>query len=173
MQVKKVRGGTQVTAEPVEVSVLSGAVQDLMTLLGEGGSSDPDPLAALVGITSDAEKPSDPALVRLLPDAYGDDDEAAAEFRRYTDADLRAGKRAHGSVVLDTLREGTFVLDRGQADAWIGSLNDLRLVLGTRLGVEQDSEPDVDPDDPAHQALALYYWLGWMQDAVLGTISPR
>ena len=111
--------------------------------------------------------------MRLLPDAYPDDEERAQEFRRYTDAELRAGKRAHAEVVLATLVPGDFVLDRDQVDSWLGTVNDLRLVLGTRLGVSQDAEPRVDEDDPAYASLALYHWLGWLQEAILGVISPR
>lgn len=174
MQVGKARTGTLITAEEVEVVLLGQAVEQLLLLVGE--TEDPgeaaDPLAAMIGLSL-AGKPSDPALVRLLPDAYPDDDEQAAEFRRYTEADLRAGKRAHAGVVLATLVPGEFVLDRDQVDAWLGTVNDLRLVLGTRLHVRQDTEPVLDEDDPAQASLALYHWLGWLQEAILGVISPR
>src|SRR5437763_1216808 len=60
------------------------------------GQTEPDPLAALVGMGSDGPvaAPEDPALRRLLPDAY-DDPDGAAEFRRLTDTALRAEKVAN------------------------------------------------------------------------------
>jgi hypothetical protein len=173
VKIRKTRAGTEVSMEQVEVEVVSGLLEQLVALLGPEEGEDADPLAALVGLTVDADRPADPALARLLPDAYGDDAVASREFRRYTDADLRAGKRAHAATVLQSLTPGTVVLDRDTADAWISSLNDLRLVLGTRLGVQQDVELDVDPDAPEAYAVQLYELLGWMQDAVLRTISPR
>lgn len=172
MRIRKAKGGTEVSIEEGEVEVVASLMQQLVELLGPEPVEE-DPLAALVGLSPGAEKPGDPALVRLLPDAYGDDDEAAAEFRRYTDHELRAGKRAHVATVLETLVPGTTVLSRDAADAWIGALNDLRLVLGTRLGVQQDVALEVDEDAPEAQAVQLYELLGWMQDAVLRTISPR
>ncbi|MGG7507917.1 DUF2017 family protein [Plantibacter sp. YIM 135249] len=41
----------------------------------------------------------DPAIARLLPDGYQDDDEAAAEFRRFTSEGLLSGKVATALAV--------------------------------------------------------------------------
>ena len=176
----KRRGGTlRADVGPVEADVLSAVVSDLLVLLGEGEEEDADPLAALVGLSSGpVAAPTDPALARLLPDAYGDDPEAAQEFRRYTEGDLRAGKRANATTVLATLaplagRGGRLVLDRDEADAWLGCLNDLRLVLGTRLEVTEETELDVRADDPRAQALQVYGWLGWLQESLLANLDPR
>ncbi len=46
--------------------------------------------------------------------------------------------------------------------AWLGVLNDTRLVLGTRLGVTEE-EPDIDPDAPEARGYAIYYWLTALQ----------
>jgi hypothetical protein len=165
-------------ADTVEVDVLSSLAADLLVLLGEQDEADTDPLAALVGLSSGpVTAPEDPALARLLPDAYGDDREAAEEFRRYTEGDLRAAKRASAGTVLATLapltgRGGRLSLDREQADAWLGCLNDLRLVLGTRLDVTEDTDLDPAADDPRAQALHVYGWLGWLQESLLGCLDP-
>ena len=194
MRFRKARGG-RLTAdvEPVEAAVLGQCAGDLLALLADEepdeepdeGTDEPlqDPLAALVGMPSGpVEAPDDPALQRLLPDAYGDDDpEASHEFRRYTDADLRGGKRAHAGTVLATLpaEGGRMVIDRDEADAWLGCLNDLRLVLGTRLEVTEDLDPDDAltstgaDDDPRLQALQVYGWLGWLQESLISCLSPR
>ena len=107
--------------------------------------------------TGDPQAPEDPALARLLPDAYGDDDPTPSrEFRRYTDADLRARKRADAEVGRADAARG-----RRQAAArprrgrrWLGLLNDLRLVLGTRLEVTEDLDEDALGADDAAAARA-------------------
>jgi hypothetical protein len=180
MRFKKQRGGlVRADPDPVEVDVLVAVTGDLLVLLGEQDDADADPLAAIVGLSQGpVDKPDDPALARLLPDAYGDDAAAATEFRRFTEADLRAGKRANASAVLASLaplveRGGRLVLDRDQADAWLGCLNDLRLVLGTRLEVTEETEVDPRSDDPRAQALQVYSWLGWLQESLLSCLVPR
>ena len=166
--------------DALEAGLLSALAADLLGLLGgdEEGEQE-DPLVALVGLsTGDVAPPDDPALARLLPDAYADDAEAAAEFRRFTEQDLRTGKRAAAGVVLATLaphldRGGRLALDRDEVDAWLGTLNDLRLVLGTRLGVTEDTDLDPGTDDPRAQVLGVYSWLGWLQESLLSCVTPR
>jgi len=175
---KRTRRGLEGNPAAGEAALLRRCALDLLELLGEAEPADADPLAAMVGLpTGDPEAPEDPALARLLPDAYGDDDPAASrEFRRYTDSDLRAGKRASAAVVVRTLPEGggRMVLERADADGWLGCLNDLRLVLGTRLEVTEDLDPDgLSRDDPRLPALELYSWLGWLQESLLQAMEPR
>ena len=91
-------------------------------------------------------------LPRLFPTAYPDDEEAAGDFRRYTEGDLRDGKAAAAAAVIDTLEEaglpaepedGLFIdveLDGQTAATWLRSFTDMRLALATRLGVEDDDE---------------------------------
>ena len=189
MRFKRARHGV-VTADvsDVETSVLASAVAQLLHLLGEQDAVDDDPLAAMVGLPAgDVRRPDDPAMARLLPDAYRpeasdkpgfDVDEAAADFRRYTEGDLRAGKRAHAVLVLEHLAAlhggGRLRLDRAGADAWLGTLNDLRLVLGTRLEVTEETGDQDPPDDEdrAH-ALQVYGWLGWLQESLLDCLDPQ
>ena len=188
MRFKRARHGA-VTAEvsDVEAAVLASTVAQLLQLLGAQDDTHDDPLAAMVGLPAgDVVRPDDPALARLLPDAYRPDatdepgfdaEEAAADFRRYTEADLRAGKRAHAVTVLETLATlpggGRLRLDRPQADAWLGTLNDLRLVLGTRLDVTDEPDDQQLPEDEelAH-ALQVYGWLGWLQESLLAVVDP-
>ena len=176
---KKRSGAVSADVDRVEAEVLAAVVTDLLALLGEDEAEHTDPLAAMVGIADGPlETPEDPALARLLPDAHREDPEASQEFRRYTESDLRAGKRGSATVVLAGLAPlvgtgGTLVLDRDEADAWLGTLNDLRLVLGTRLEVTEDTELDPRPDDPRAQALQVYSWLGWLQESLLHVLVPR
>jgi hypothetical protein len=165
-------GRLEARLEPVEARLLTTMATDLLELLGPGQGADADPLAAMVGLSSGPlEQPDDPALARLLPDAYEDDDAASAEFRRYTEADLRAGKRERASAVLASLvpyeQGGRVPLDREQADAWLGLLNDLRLVLGVRLEVTEETDLEPPGEDPQAQALHVYGWLGAVQESLL------
>lgn len=173
-------GQVEATLDAVEARLLTRLATDLRDLLGDD-APEQDPLAALVGMpTGPVERPSDPALARLLPDAYGDDPAAADEFRRYTEADLRAGKKQCATTLLETVEPlvadgGRLSLDRDQADAWLGTLNDLRLVLGTRLQVTEDDDLDLDldPDDPRAGAREVYDWLGYLQESLLSRLTPR
>ena len=167
-----------VRAEPdeVEVQILRQLANEILGLIDAPEVSD-DPLAALVGMPpGEVHPPEDPVLSRLLPDAYREDPAAAGEFRRFTDADLRAGKRANAEGVLRALPEGggKMDLDRDQVDQWLGCLNDMRLALGTSLGVTEQTDPDdYDQDDPAFSALHVYGWLGYLQESLLSCVDPR
>lgn len=61
---------------------------------------------------------------------------------------------------------------------WLGSLNDLRLTIGTRLEVSDEDEgqdgslyrlPDSDPRKPMVMA---YLWLGALQETLIETMMP-
>lgn len=168
--------GVRAEVDTVEAQVLRQLAEEMLGII-EPAATSGDPLEALVGLPSgEVTPPEDPVLRRLLPEAYGDDDAAAADFRRYTDAELRATKRGHATLVLETVpaEGGPLVLDRDQCDAWLGALNDMRLALGTSLGVTEETDPDELPDDhPARQPLEIYGWLGWLQESLLSCLDPR
>lgn len=180
MRFKKTRRGAEAKVASVEAEVLAQCASELLELLGSPDAVSDDPLAAMVGLPpGEVTVPDDPALARLFPAAYGDDQDAAAEFRRYTESDLRAGKRAAASGALVQLQPllgggGKLVLDRDQADGWLSWLNDIRLVLGTRLEITEETyEEDLDPDDPRAQAIGVYGWLAWLQESLLSCLDPR
>jgi hypothetical protein len=177
---KRTRHGVEAKLDEVEAQVLAQCAAELLELLGEPEDVTGDPLEALVGLPpGEVSTPDDPAVARLFPAAYGDDDAAAQEFRRFTESDLRAGKRAAASQALVSLQPllgvgGKLALDRDEADLWLSWLNDIRLVLGTRLEVTEDAfEDDLDPDDPNAQVMAIYGWLGWLQESLLSCLEPR
>ncbi len=180
MRFTRHKGSVRADVDAVEAQVLGQLANEILGIVEAAGSVElgsEDPLAALVGLpVGDVDQPEDPVLLRLLPDAYRDDQDAASDFRRYTDAELRATKRGHATVVLESLPEGggRMQLDRDQADAWLGALNDMRLALGTSLGVTEDTDPeDYDEEHPARQALEVYGWLGWLQESLLSCLDPR
>lgn len=107
---------------------------------------------------------------RLYPSAAPEDPHADASYRRLVHEDLEAGRRARISVVEATLDARS--LDDEQAAAWLQTLNDLRLVLGTRLGVSEDSESEaVDPEDPEASARILYAYTGWLEGQFVDVLA--
>jgi hypothetical protein len=145
-----------------------------------------DPLEAMLDFSGPTRAPEDPVLLRLFPDAYPDDDEAASEFRRYTEADLRTSKATSAAAIIDSLEEagladlpedGTYIdveLDQATALTWVRSLTDLRLAVATRLGIEEE---DLDrfhrlaEDDPEAWMFQIYEWLGWLQESLVHAVS--
>jgi hypothetical protein len=106
----------------------------------------------------------DPALRRLFPPAY-DDPELEQEYRELTGGQLASGRdRAlqHLEATVDHK-----VLSAQDADLWLRALNDVRLVLGTRLDVTEDLDWDVAPEDPRAPDLALYAYVSWLQEQLV------
>jgi hypothetical protein len=227
-------GGASVELDEVEISILRSLTQQLAELIGPGEepADSEDPLASLF-TEGPSEPPSDPALQRLFPDAYGDpegpeQDDAelqgySAEFRRFTENDLRDRKRSDALHVIRSLdalsaksggsgesRDGGEGAGGGESAAgggesggngrsgrkrdghgagggvlkltpdesrqWLGTLNDLRLTIGTRLEVSDEDEggelyrlPDSDPRKPMVMA---YLWLGALQETLVETLMP-
>lgn len=184
-------GGAAIALDEVEISILRSLAVQFLELVGPGpDENEGDPLAALLA-EGPSKPPSDPALARLFPDAYVDPEKpkdaqaksASAEFRRYTENDLRARKRDDALTVVRTLDGLTLGgdsgavlrLDTDQARAWLGALNDLRLTIGTRLDVSEDDTdlyrlPDEDPRKPMVMA---YLWLGGLQETLVDTLMGR
>jgi hypothetical protein len=156
-----------------EREVLINLVEQIIELLGERTDNHvDDPLAAMVGITTHDSPPEDEVLLRLLPNAYADQVDAA-EFRRYTESTLRGKKYAHSMSMRITLKssvDGIVEVDHDGANDWLGAMNDIRLALGVRLKVEQTSHEELEllaPDDPMRGVYAVYSWLGWLQESLI------
>ncbi|HZT65181.1 MAG TPA: DUF2017 family protein [Acidimicrobiales bacterium] len=111
---------------------------------------------------------SDPDLRRLFPPAHAEDAELEQEYRRLVHDDLLSGHRASLEVMEATVDAKR--LDEAQLNAWMGAINDMRLVLGTRLNVTEDQKP-LDPDDPRSPAMALYGYLSWLQEQVVEALA--
>jgi hypothetical protein len=141
---------------------------------------EPDELEAMLeASTGPVETPTDPALLRLLPDGYRNDDDAAGEFRRLTESGVRASKRAALERVIDDLAEPRFAgkeggvridLDDTAADVWLPAITDVRLVFGTRIGITEDMDDERDSvaeGSLRYTELAVYDWMSWLQDAIV------
>lgn len=114
----------------------------------------------------------DPVLARLLPEGHRGDPEIAADYREMTESALRGGKADDLAVVRATLPAdgGEVRLDADQAAAWLRSTNDLRLALGTRLDIGEDTEPPEEITGDEDQQLAVYYWLTGLQGSLVDAL---
>jgi hypothetical protein len=146
-----------------------------------------DPFEAMMDFSGPTTAPEDPVLQRLFPTAYADDEEAAAEFRRFTEGTLRDGKAAAACAIIDGLEEaglppeltedGLMIdveLDEPTAETWMRSFTDIRLALATRLGVEEGDEEKwhaLPDDDPRAQAHDIYEWIGWLQETIVEALT--
>jgi hypothetical protein len=143
---------------------------------GAPGTPSPDELERMLSLSGNVELPDDPVLARLLPDAYSDDREASAEFRRYTEESLRAGKINSARAVLASLPAGggEVVLSEPECQQWLKALNDVRLALGVRLGITDENEDlmsSTPVDDPRSAYLWVYQWLAYLQDSLIESLT--
>jgi hypothetical protein len=114
----------------------------------------------------------DPVLQRLFPDGHRGDPEIAADYRDLTEESLRSGKAEDLATVRATLPPGggEVRLHRDQAGAWLRTTNDVRLALGVRLDITEDTEPPDDPAGDEGQQLAVYYWLTAVQGSLVDAL---
>jgi hypothetical protein len=131
-----------------------------------------DQLEQLLAADAD-DVAGDPVMARLLPDGHRGDPELAADYRELTESSLRSGKTDDLAIVRATLPEGggEIRLDRDQAGAWLRTSNDLRLALGTRLDVTEETEPPEEIADEQDQQLAVYYWLTSLQGSLVDALA--
>jgi hypothetical protein len=183
-------GAIIATFSGFEAELLRSLAQQLVELLRNEAAvpkEQQDPFEAMLDFSGPTNEPEDPVLARLFPTAYADDEEAAAEFRRFTEGTLRDGKSQAAVAIIDALEdaglppelteEGLHIdieLDPAAAEVWLRSFTDIRLALATRLGVEEGDEarwaalPDEDPQAQAHD---IYEWVGYLQETLVDALS--
>ena len=178
------KGDLSVALSNDELHILINLVEQLLELLGERNfihhyqSDDPfaQLMAASIGnLEARIEQPEDPVLNRLLPNAYADP-ESAAEFRKYTESSLRLVKQSHLMYLRQQL---VFPVDHELPKAdisvtdptqWLIAINDLRLALAVRLGINTDSFDEYEAmkdDNPQKSLFAVYFWLGGIQESLI------
>ncbi|USQ88582.1 DUF2017 domain-containing protein [Streptomyces phaeoluteigriseus] len=188
-------GGAAVALDDVEISIIRSLAVQLLELIGPGPAEDAsaDPLAELFA-EGPSEPPADPVLKRLFPDAYTDPEATpgpreaeerrahSAEFRRFTENDLRAGKRENALAVVRSLdalvAEGDSVavleLSPEESQQWLRTLNDLRLAIGSRLDITDEDDTDLlyrlPDEDPRKPMVMAYLWLGGLQETLVTTL---
>jgi hypothetical protein len=130
-------------------------------------------LASLAGqlrqVLSGDDLASEPSVRRLFPSAYADDPARDSEFRELVHDDLLRARLAALEVVESTVE--TSHLDEEQLLSWMGAVNDLRLVLGTRLDVSEETVLDADAAHPDAPALAVYQYLSFLLETIVDALS--
>lgn len=117
-----------------------------------------DVLPLLAGVGA---RGSDPAADRLSVPVYLDDPEANEEWWRLMGQDLEAGRKSDRMVFKKVVEsEEPVLLDDEEADAMLRVLNEARLVLGARFGVEVEADHDELPEDSRQ----VMDYLGWIQE---------
>ncbi|MFC3493843.1 DUF2017 domain-containing protein [Glycomyces rhizosphaerae] len=189
-------GGATAAFDEIEAGLLRAYAEQMLELIDarEGtAGGDAEDLIASAFHEGPTERPEDPALARLFPDAYTDPDvdlgngidtvAASAEFRRYTENDLRARKRDDAKAVIRALealapegrkREAVH-LKPDECRQWLGALNDLRLVIASRLEIHVDEDfdelMDLPDEDPRSPLVLTYGWLTTLQDTLIEAMT--
>jgi Domain of unknown function (DUF2017) len=151
--------GISIKLAATEAGMLAGLARQIATL-----------------IAGRTDGPSDAALERLLPSAYTDDDEQAAEFRRFTEDELADGKVLGALTMAEALEAPVtdghvrVVLDAASAQSWLRSFTDIRLALASRLGLEDPEAPPARASDDPY-LFAVYNWLGSLQWSLVRAVD--
>jgi hypothetical protein len=132
------------------------------------GAPERELLGDLTRQLGDLLETDSPLLARLFPPPYGDDVERNEGYAALAVPELIEHRRES----LDRLQASTEadVLDEDQMAAWMRSVNDLRLVLGTLLGVESDDEPPEVPEE-LEQLQGIYEFLGSLLDTIVHALA--
>jgi hypothetical protein len=119
---------------------------------------------------------ADAALDRLFPAAYRENEEDAAEFRRFTEEELADEKvgnalaMARALEVTTTESKVAVLLQPNEAFGWLRTFTDIRLALATRLGIETE-ESVIPLDDASRYTFAIYNWLGELQYSLVRAVD--
>jgi hypothetical protein len=149
LRIERTAEGVVLHLPPQEQGLIRGLAADLAATLGDS--------------------PADPSLRRLSPPAY-DDEADERGYREIMGAELLNGRMQALDLLAATV--GNERLTADEAEAWLRALNDLRLVLGTRLDVQEDSLLDrIDSDEPDAAGLAVYAYLSWLQEQLVEALS--
>jgi uncharacterized protein DUF2017 len=135
----------------------------------------------VVDLLTDGFDRADPVVDRLFPDIYPDLPEDSAEFRQYTEGELKTGKIDQAGAILAALPDdgpGEVRLDAETAEAWLRAINDARLAMGTRLDISAETDLGDELDDavlhdPASSRvfqLSVYAYLGYLQESLLNSL---
>jgi len=184
------QGGVVAQFSGFEADLMRSLASQLVELLrNEAAAPTPggDPIEALLDFSGPTTEPDDPVLARLFPTAYPGDEEAAGEFRRFTEPGLRDGKARSAALVIDTLEDaglppeldedGLWIdveLDPAAAQSWLRSFTDIRLALATRLEIEDGDEDYwelLDDEDPRKHVHDIYEWVGYLQETLVRALS--
>jgi hypothetical protein len=156
-----------------EADLLRDLAGQLVELLADrSAEGDPgDVLLAQLGIGGSTMAPLDPAVARLLPDAYRGDEGAASEHRHLTERGLIDRKVANAQAVIASLDADNGALTAAQVQSWLRTLTDLRLTIAARLEIEHDGDEGRIETDADFALQAAYDWLGYLQGTLVEVID--
>lgn len=173
-----------------EVELLTSLVGQLVDMVSDG---DPDTYAEpdavsdpfeewsrdLAGEPDQPETADDPVVRRLFPDAYPHDAAASADFRRFTERDLKVKKISEATLVLERLQatengRHEVRIPMSEVDVWLRTFTSLRLAVATRLGITDAESADdlamLPDDDPRAFMVSVYDWLGFAQETLISAL---
>jgi hypothetical protein len=151
------------TFSAIELTLLNGLLDELDELSSVES-------AEAGGPTARSEPSADPVIARLYPAGYADEADAD-EFRELTQTSLQQDRRdrygqCRAELTLSRADAGELSIAPEDRQRWLMVLNDMRLALGTRLGVSAEGFANaVDRQEEAAQA--AYHWLTAVQDELL------
>lgn len=180
---KRSGGQLLISLADYEEAVLESLVEQLLGLLqGDGVEEASDDSFAQweaeMAAPGELDN-SDPVIARLFPPAYRDDEKADAEFRRFTEEAQRRTRIEQAQVVLEALLETNAgrdpaVVRQSDVDAWLKTINAIRLSLSVRLGIEtaNDTEEleELDEDEPRAVLYGMYEWLGYFLESMIAKL---
>ena len=164
-----------------DIGLLDSLAEQLAELLSADQPAPPkvpdsdDPFAwweaDLAEAPDEPEPLEDPALQRLFPNPYPHDPQAASDHRRYSEGELRRGKLDDLGVLRRALTHNPVRIPAAEVPAWLKSLNALRLVLASRLGVDDEESMEelqhLPDDDPRSVLAAVMDWLAYLQGVII------
>jgi hypothetical protein len=170
-----------------EAALLQSMVTSLLAMLDEREASSPaDELEKITGIrTGNARRPEDATMGRLLPDFYRSErthpagsatvESLNGALRSLHEPAIIEAKRQAGERLLKTIPGGggRFELTQDDASAWIAAVNDVRLALGTMLGVGPDGPEQLPAEHPMAGHLDVYQWLTVLQEYLVLALMGR
>lgn len=193
---KRVRGGVSSGGDIFELELVASLMRDVVAILGEDVAVvdvTDDPLVTLEKELAPIAEPSfDPVVDRLLPDMSEDPDEAR-ELRELSESGVRSTKVSNLTAVYRSLSSSTgrVFVPEDEIPMWMSALNDLRLVLGTRLDIDdtaraeevaarageiadgQHAHPLSEEDEVENQLMLVYAMISWWQDSLIDAVRLR
>ncbi|MDR1265687.1 MAG: DUF2017 domain-containing protein [Propionibacteriaceae bacterium] len=155
-----------------ETALLDWLARRLLDLVDAPAPAD-DPLADWEAERSATPLDRDnPVLERLFPPAY-DDLALEAEYRRLSEAGLRRGKADDARLMLADLTsvDGQVVIAEDRLEAWLRTVNALRLALAARLGLNTARQVEaverLPRSDPRHDPVLVFHWLGQLLETLV------
>lgn len=164
--------------EHAEQSIIATLLSDVSQLLSADlPEPDTDPFKRLIGHLDPDQtvsRPTDPALLRLLPDVDSEDRGRSEEYRRLTERDLRESKLHSIRIALHSLGQfpAPITLDPDAARAWMRAMTDVRLVLASRLDITNDEDAerllggDTELGETGEAVLSLYELTTWLHEHI-------